>query len=272
VSARLDWTEIVDRAARVVYSFGTEVTLRQIFYALVADGTLPNSTSAYKTLSARTAEARREGRFPALTDRTRRIHNRYLTYASAQEALSDLPDTFLMDRTEGQESAVYLAVEKDGMVAQLESWFGELGFPILALKGYSSQTYCDEIEADVDGSDRLAVLIYAGDFDPSGEDIERDFHERTNFCFDESVRVALTAKQVEQYGLPPQMGKASDTRAGRFVARHGRLVQVELDALPPDRLRALYREAIGRFWDESTFEEVRRVEERERAKLAEAGA
>jgi hypothetical protein len=53
------------------------------------------------------------------------------------------------------------------------------------------------------------VLIYAGDFDPSGEDIDRDFIQRTA-CFDEVVRVALSLEQVERYDQPPQLGKATD--------------------------------------------------------------
>ena len=34
-----------------------------------------------------------------------------------------------------------LLVEKAGMVVQLQDWFGDFGFPILALGGYSSQTF-----------------------------------------------------------------------------------------------------------------------------------
>jgi hypothetical protein len=52
-------------------------------------------------------------------------------------------------------------------------------------------------------------------------------------------QVALTAEQVEQYDLPPAPGKATDARAARFQARHGRLVQVEWEALRPKDLQAL---------------------------------
>ena len=111
--------------------------------------------------------------------------------------------------------------------------------PVLALGGYGSQTYVDDVIADVGRTKRPAVLLYAGDHDPSGEDIDRDFTARTD-CWDEVRRVALTAAQVEQYALPPQPGKATRQPRAGFVARHGRLVQVELDALPPDVLHALY--------------------------------
>lgn len=162
---------------------------------------------------------------------------------------------------------MYLGVEKNGIVEQLRSWFGHHGFPIPALGGYSSQSYVADVIADVTYQERPAVLIYAGDFDASGEDIDRDFLARTA-CISRVVRVALTSEQVDAYGLPPQPGKETDTRAASFVARHGRLVHVELDALPPDTLRSLYGEAIGEFWDESAYEDCLLKEKEERLCLA----
>ena len=135
---------------------------------------------------------------------------------------------------------VRAAYRKAGMVIQLQSWFGHLGIPVLALGGYSSQTYVDDVAWDAQRQGRDAILLYAGDFDPSGEDIDRDFEERSD-CWDEVIRVALTAGQVRQFGLPPNPGKATDSRAAGFIARHGALVLVELDALDPDDLRRLYQ-------------------------------
>jgi hypothetical protein len=57
---RLDWKVITQHAADIVRGYSTGVTLRQLFYRLVSDGTLPNTDVSYKTLSARTAAARRE--------------------------------------------------------------------------------------------------------------------------------------------------------------------------------------------------------------------
>ena len=68
---RLDWTAITIKAAAIVESYDTPVTLRQLFYRLVAAELLPNTTTAYKTLSSRTAELSREGCFPDFSDRTR---------------------------------------------------------------------------------------------------------------------------------------------------------------------------------------------------------
>jgi len=261
---------ILERAAEIVLSYDTGVTLRQLHYRLTSELLIPNSDSAYKTLSARTAEARRAGSFPALLDRVRTIH-RYQTFAGSEDARQWLVEIYRRDRTELQAWNIYLGVEKAGIVEQLRAWFGDLGVSILALVGYASQTYVDEVVEEIERDDRPSVLLYAGDFDPSGEDIDRDFEARTA-CFDKIVRVALTPQQVEDYDLPPQMGKATDSRARSFIARHGQLVQVELDALPPDVLRSLYRDALMEFWDESAYLSVLELEASEREELQRGNA
>jgi hypothetical protein len=266
---RINWPDVVEHAATIVYSYDTSVTLRQLFYRLVSEQMLPNTTAAYKGLSSTTAEARRDGDFPDLIDRGRKIH-----CAQHWRRLVDAVDAMArqarLDRTIGQDVSLYLGVEKAGMVVQLESWFEEFGIPILALGGYSSQTYVDNVSADVYGHDRPAVLLYAGDFDPSGEDIDRDFIERTD-CWDEVIRVALTATQVRDYGLPINPGKVTDTRAAGFISRHGSLMQVELDAIDPDELHRLFQDAVDGFWDTSAYEAIREQERVERATILDSG-
>jgi hypothetical protein len=262
---RIDWPAVIDQAREIVESYDTSVTLRQLFYRLVSAQVIPNSQAAYKRLSAVTAEARRNGTFPALIDRGRTIHE-YQSFTGTGHALSWLSRIYRLDRTRDQDVSLYLGVEKAGMVVQLQSWFGDLGVPVLALGGYSSQTYTDDVAAHAADGERPAVLLYAGDFDPSGEDIDRDFTERSA-CWDKVIRVALTAGQVRDYQLPVNPGKASDSRAAGFIERHGELMQVELDALDPDDLRALYQEAVDRYWDTSAYEQVLRDEDAGRARL-----
>jgi hypothetical protein len=44
-------------------------------------------------------------------------------------------------------------------------------------------------------------------------------------------------------------------------------MQVELDALDPDDLQALYQTAVDRYWDTSAYEQVIRDEDAGRARL-----
>jgi hypothetical protein len=153
------------------------------------------------------------------------------------------------------------------MVEQLSVWFGDpYGLPIIALKGYSSQTLVADVADEILTDPRCAVLLYAGDFDPTGEDIDRDFVERVD-AFAVVRRIALNADQVDEYRLPSAPGKETDSRAAAFVARHGRLLQVELDALDPDGLRGLYADAIRDHSDDDAYQESLDREDRERAAL-----
>ena len=262
---RRDWLPIVELAREIVESYDTGVTLRQLFYRLVSREILRNTKADYTALSKQTADARRNGSFPSLLDNTRSI-DRPAYWNGPEAALEALRRQYRRDRTEGQEFAVYLGVEKAGMVEQLKAWFADLGLPILALRGYSSQTFVDEVRHDFLSQSRPAVLLYGGDFDPSGEDIERDFAKRVG-CFDSVYRVALTSEQVNEYNLPPLPGKATDSRSNGFIEKHGRLVQVELDALPPEELHRLFTEALAPFLDVSKVEASKAQEERDRLKL-----
>ncbi len=264
--SRIKWQPVIDDAARIVAGYDTPVTLRQLYYQLVARQSIENRDSAYKRLSELTAQGRRDGTFPDLTDETRGIVQPYAD-VSVSNALQTTAGIYRLDRTLGQDVSIYLGVEKRGIVQQLRQWFGDdLGLPILPLGGYCSQSFVDEIRAHVQRQGRPAVLLYAGDHDPSGWDIPRDFVERTD-CWKEVRRIALTPEQVEHYGLPEAPGKPEDPRGTGFVARFGRLVQVEVDALPPETLRGLYADAIADFWDTSRYNAVCAVEARDRARL-----
>jgi hypothetical protein len=265
------WGHVLIAARDIVESYDTGVTLRQLFYRLVAAQLIPNTPQAYKTLSAHTAVARRDGMFPDLIDRTRLIHE-YRAFPSPHEARNYTARIYRRDRTEGQDVSVYLGVEKAGIVNQLDAWFGHpYGLPILSLGGYASQSYVTDTVRHVEAQNRPAVLLYAGDHDPSGWDIPRDFTKRTA-CWKHVDRVALTPELMEAHRLPEAFGKETDSRKTGFIERFGKLVQVELDALAPDVLRALFADAIADYWDMSTYRGVLGREDAERAELTGGGA
>jgi hypothetical protein len=148
----------------------------------------------------------------------------------------------------------------------VKGWFSRLQLPVIVLRGYGSQTYFDAIARMVRRDPRPTTLVYAGDFDPSGEDIERDFRARVP-GIQEIVKVAVTPDTVRDYDLPENPGKESDPRAAGFVERHGRLVQVEVEALAPDDLRDLFRAVVDLLVDLSTLDAVLARERVERSSL-----
>lgn len=278
---RLVWPAILTRAAEIVNSYSIPVTLRQLHYRLVSEQLIPNTTSAYKTLSSRTAELRRTGAFPALHDRGRGIEQSP-TWTSPRDAVEDAAHWYRLDRTAGQEVALWLAVEKNALAGLLSTWFDDYGVPVLPLGGYGSESIDRQVIARVRADPRPAVLIIAGDFDASGMDISRNFVAMTR-CWTKVRRIGLDADQVDDLNLPVLCGKATDPRAPKFINeyadfhdRHdfgydtdGRRypVQVELDAVDPAMLRAWYLDALTEFWDESTYASVMAREAEQRRQL-----
>lgn len=262
---RITWPPVIERAAEIVRGYNTPVTLRQVFYRLVVEQLLPNLQGRYKRLSTLTAAGRRDGTFPDLEDRNRRIH-RFTSFDGPGDAQKWLKDIYRRNRSENQPYALYLGVEKATLVAQLEDWFGGLGIPILAFRGFASQTYKDLVLRELRRESRNAVLIYAGDFDASGEEILDDFLRRVPL-FSDVVQVAVTEATISEYSLPVNPGKKTDSRAKKFEARHGGLYQVEIEALDPGDLKSLYQNAIDLYWDVSLYEAVLALEAHERAVL-----
>jgi hypothetical protein len=264
-TTRLNWPDILKHGKKIVDSSVIGVTLRKLFYKLFSAGILPNTSSSYKTLSDRTAKARRARTFPRLLDRTRAIIRRN-EFSSAGGALATLIRCYSHDRDADQSHSLYLGVEKRGIEDLLQHWFGNMGIPILPLGGYASQTFADDVHDDIEEQGRPSVLIYAGDYDPSGKDISRDFIERVG-NFDKVIRVALDYGQVRKFKLPEAPHKENDSRNASFLESEGHLMQVELDALEDEDLKKLYAEAIAKFWNPKIANRILESEARERRRL-----
>lgn len=264
----LRWSEVVDAARRVVEGYEHAVTLRQVFYRLAAAGTLPLTTTAYKKLSAHLAEQRRRGAFPDLLDSGRRVHIDP-TFSEPGELLASVPGWYRRDRTAGQDTALYVAVEKDTLRLQVLDWLDEFGVPVLVVRGYGSQSYADVVTRRVATDPRPAVLLYLGDLDASGEDIERDWVARTG-CWTHVHRLAITIEQAA--GLPAADGKASDPRWTGFARRHDldptRPVQWEVEAIDPTTLRGLLLDAVAGYVDADQLAAVIAEERAQRARLS----
>ncbi|MGO2746741.1 hypothetical protein [Microbacterium sp.] len=239
------------------------VTLRQTFYSLVSRQLLENTETNYRKLSENTAAERRAGSFPAFVDNGREIHRAYAD-VSPSATLTAAAKYYRLDRSIGQPFQVWMLAEKRGMTSAMRASFEKYGVRIIGLGGYASQTLLDDVRREIVRDGRPAIGIYGGDFDATGQDIPRHFQDGTG-SWVEWVQVALTADQVEEYNLPENPGKTTDTRSAAFAERHGRLVQVEIDALEPLVLDQLYRDAFDQFTDKSAFEDVldREADERQ---------
>ncbi len=136
--------------------------------------------------------------------------------------------------------------------------------------GFGSQSYADVVRDRVAHEQREARLLVVSGFDCSGEDIERDWVERTA-CWSSVTRVLLTYDQVvHDYELPATEGKRGDPRWPAFARRYGfdteHPVQWEVEALEPDELRRLVLAAVDPYIDRQVLaEQTARQEEQRRA-------
>lgn len=243
------------------------MTVRQLYYRFVAMDLVENKESQYDYLGEAIKEARLEGLvdWDDIEDRTRGAaagDHDYVQprqrFESAREHLERTPRRHHLPLWTGQDSYVEVWVEKEALSAVFERVADELGVVSLACRGYPSITTlknaADRLRSHPD-KDRH--IVYFGDHDPSGQDIERHVRETLEGTFGVPVsveRAALNREQIDEHELPPQPAKSSDSRYEDFVEEHGDMA-VELDALPPETLRGLIRERVGEHYDEGLYEE-----------------
>ena len=173
-----------------------------------------------------------------------------------------------MPMWEDQAYNVVVSLEKDALSRLMSDVANRYSVRTFPTRGYPSFTYVQRMASYIRNrlKGKPTVVLYFGDFDPSGVDIERDLTERlTKYrAGDFKIRrVALTHDQIVQYSLPPMPVKKSDARTPSFVAAYGDEA-VELDALDPNVLKQLVAESIEEYMDTEAW--IRRENEIEELK------
>jgi hypothetical protein len=254
---------------------GLKLSLRQMYYVGVSQNVYPNSERSYKNLGNLVSDARLAGLmdWDAIEDRVRRP--RVPSEFSGVEQLIDTASYwYRLPRWEGQENYVELWVEKDALAGVLAPIASEYHVTMMVNRGYSSQSAMYEagkryIENCRDG--RYPHLIYLGDMDPSGEDMVRDISDRLemyNVGELNVTKVALTMDQVESYKPPPNPAKMSDSRAAKYVDKHG-TSSWEVDALPPAALSKIIRDELSSLVDRSLMDKIIEQEDKDKQAVRE---
>jgi hypothetical protein len=249
---------------------GYRMTLRQLYYQLVAKNIIANKLSEYAKLSTLLTDARMYGLidWDFIEDRVR-VRKMANEFADIPELIDVAISDYRRERWSDQEYYVEVIVEKNALIGVLDPICRKYHISIFPNVGYGSTTVIHELaERFENKKDKKCVLLYFGDHDPSGEDMVRDINNRLEI-FEvevEVVKVALTIEQVQQYNLPPNPAKMSDPRASNYVAEHGSN-SWELDALPPDVLVNLLTNAIEEYIDMDKYNTVKELEEKEKQQL-----
>lgn len=261
----------IENALYGVLSAHHPMTVRQAYYQMVAAQVIPNSKASYQKVGGILVDARKDGRIPWdwVEDRLRRPRT-----VSMWDDPADFAETacrsYRRDVWATQSEYFETWLEKDALSGIFEDALEPYGVTLNVGRGYDGW---DSIRnAAVRYADRENVtVLYFGDFDPSGEDMARSLRERLAFfgVKPELTKVALTAKDIKRYKLPPDPAKLTDSRAAAFIEAHGN-VSVELDALPVNVLRERIVSEVEARLDVKAVNSLRAQDEREREEIRKA--
>lgn len=255
---------------------GFVLTVRQLYYQLVARDIIENSQKSYKRITSIANDARLAGMldWDAIEDRTRDFVRRQ-RWESGAHILEAAASSYHIDMWFRQPRRVFCIIEKEALVGVLSPTCQSLDVPILAARGYPSCTVLREfaIEDLVPYLDEQDItVLHLGDHDPSGIDMTRDLQERISMFARsniELVRVALNMEQIEERKPPPNPAKSTDSRFAGYVEQYGD-ESWELDALPPDYLVELVKGEIEQRIDSGQWEADKRIVSHTQARIREA--
>jgi hypothetical protein len=263
-SFRAATLELIESANVIIREYAAQdfnLTVRQLYYQLVARDIIPNSMKDYKRLVNTVANARNAGliAWDAIEDRTRHMRGNQ-HWSSPQAIVRAAINSYRIDMWEDQPYAPEVWIEKDSLVDVISRICRELDVPYFSCRGYASvssmwraghyrmRSYLD--------NDQVPVIFHLGDHDPSGIDMTRDIGARLGVYAEAYVqidRLALNMDQVEQFQPPPNPAKLSDTRAGEYIQMYG-TSSWELDALDPATLSSVILQAVDQLIDENIWE------------------
>jgi hypothetical protein len=176
---------LIQRANEIIASYqaqGYDMTLRQLYYRLVATGVIPNRQAEYNRLGRIIADGRMGGLvdWDAIVDRTRNV--RALPHWNDPAAvIATAARQYRNDLWRSQPYRIEGWVEKDALVGVFLPVCQDLDIPLFSCRGYTSiseiwgaaQRLQTHMKAGQD-----VVILHFGDHDPSGLDMTRDILER----------------------------------------------------------------------------------------------
>lgn len=266
---------IIDNSVEIISRYDPgELTIRGLHYQLVAIG-MTNTITHYKRVVAAMISARWDDvvEFEAFSDHDRamigetksEVTDLETSIEDGKEAIKSWMTLYFKNRWENQPNYVEVFIEKKALQGVFQKSCTRAGVALGACKGYPSLTFLKEsslrfVSAVERGKN--PIILYFGDYDPSGEDIPRSIKEnliRMGCPEIEVRRILLMKNQVIKYKLPPAPVKEGDSRSAKWDG----LGQVELDALAPEIIQNICLESVYQVFDDELFDELKEIEETE---------
>lgn len=266
-----DW--IIANSLEIIQQY-SGLTLRALHYQLVGLG-MTNDIKHYKKVVSAMTQARWDGiiAFDAFVDHERETlgQTKYeptdvsTSVVTAKAQIRAWARSYSKNRWENQPIYPEVFIEKKALQGAFEETCREWDIALSPCKGYPSITFLNDSairfsHAVAEG--KYPVILYFGDYDPSGEDIPRSIVEsisKINGVKVDLRRIALNHDQVVDWKLPHAPTKEGDSRTKNWDG----LGQVELDAIYP-RIKGLLNGAIESVLQPDLYEELLQQEEEEK--------
>lgn len=270
---------ITENAKTVLEEYSEGITVRQLYYRLVALG-MTNTLKHYKRVVKGMVEARWKGivDMEAFVDRERSMHGE--TAADEKELDDEVGKAksnikawmwaYYLDRWSNQKEFVEVWIEKKALQGVFERPCSRMDVGLGPCKGYPSLTFLNEAKKrfeNAQANGQGVVILYFGDYDPSGEDIPRSLRDNIERmgCGIEVKRIALNPELIAELALPGVPPKETDSRTINWDGDSA----VELDAVEPKMLAEMCEDAIKEHFDEGLHEELKERESEERKEYQE---
>jgi hypothetical protein len=263
-------------AARRILSEIQPASVRAVCYKLFNEKRISSmAKSETNRVGAQLTWAREHGLIPWewIVDDTREI-DEVSSWDNPAALLRDAASQYRLNRWSQQPYRVLLASEKSTIAGTVRPVTDQYGVGFLSLHGYSSATSVHDVAKMSAQYDRIWIILYIGDHDPSGMHMsEVDLPGRLARYGGQAIirRIALTLE--DGIDLMPFSfsadDKRKDPRHGWYVEQQVHRLCWELDALDPNVLRARVEGAIRKYIDWPAWKRCEKVEEAERASLLE---
>ena len=158
--------------------------------------------------------------------------------------LKNASQSYMIPRWHRQPHYVEVWIEKQALADTFSSFLKGRDVRIVVNRGYSGWSFlyenCMRLRK-VKRSGKEIHILYFGDFDPSGDNMDAYLDNAFRHFGLEDIdfqRIAVTEEQIEEFNVPPvpknkeTIDKVNhDSRKNGFIKKYGKLYIVELDAL-----------------------------------------
>lgn len=264
------------------------MSVRQIYYRLISSGRTKQShwlwknkqVDIYQALVRTLKWMRIDERLPwnAITDE-HRLTTLKVGFTDTDEFIDSELDNFLSGyaRCSAQKQVNYIEVwiEKAALLHIIKPIVDSFCRRVVVCRGYNSVTFQSEFynrAIDNIGYDQKPVVLYLGDWDPAGVNMiyaaMQTLQKELYLTHVDYYRVGINPEHFDMILADPVPIKPKDTRAKRFIKNHGSTAY-ELDALHPEQLQQLVKDAIVKFTNMTAYEENLRQEKKDHGTIDE---